>query len=87
MNPQNKKCPSCGSCGIPMLHASDFGGGSSDSEFCSFCSDDNGDLVARFEDVVEFYKNEFIKRRGIHPNSAFKLATEMVRTLPNWASK
>lgn len=79
-----EKCPHCGSCGMPMTQVSERGGGNPEAEYCVHCSNDEGNLVLGFEDIVTYYTNDFIKRRGLNPEIARRLAGETVSKLPAW---
>ncbi len=81
-----QKCPSCGSCGMPMKKIEDFGGRSLENKYCVHCSDDEGNLTATFEGIVNYYTDDFIKQRGLDVDQARKLAEESVSKMSAWSS-
>ncbi|MCG8525026.1 MAG: hypothetical protein MI748_01510 [Opitutales bacterium] len=68
-----------------MEKASDFGGNKVDNAYCVFCSDENGNLSVSFEDVVNFYTKDFVKRRGLDSTRAKQIASETVARFPAWS--
>ena len=80
----SEKCPSCGSCGMPMQSVDDLGSKNPESRYCTHCTDADGNLTATYETVVSYYADDYKKRRGIDDAQAKKLAEAFVSQLPAW---
>ena len=83
MNVMNK-CPSCGSCGMPMESPDDFGGKNPKNQYCTHCTDAEGKLTATYEGIVDYYTDDYIERRGLDAQQARKLAEAFVAKQPAW---
>lgn len=83
----SEKCISCGSCGMPMIEASDFSGGDVTHKLCSWCGDDSDRLKVTFDEVVEECAGEFVKKQGLDEAAAKKMARQYIASLPAWKGK
>ena len=50
----------CGSCGMPLKSAEDFGGGKLDNDYCVYCTNTDGNLKSR-DQIFEGMKNFIMK--------------------------
>lgn len=78
-----KTCPTCYSCGMPMKTAADFAVGDQTKPFCSHCSDEKGNLKP-YEEILSGTANYLSHAQGIDQAAAYKVANEMLKSLPAW---
>ena len=83
----SEKCISCGSCGMPMIKASDFSGSDVTHKLCSWCGDDSDRLKVTFDEVVEECARDFITKQGMDETAAKKMAQRYIASLPVWKDK
>lgn len=81
MNEQH--CPSCGSCGFPMLKPSDFAGGNPASAYCSSCGDDAGNLKP-FGEVLQVNADYLVREQALDPGAAREMARALLIGMPAW---
>ncbi|MGZ3749194.1 MAG: zinc ribbon domain-containing protein [Pseudobdellovibrionaceae bacterium] len=79
----NQKCKSCSSCGMPMENQEDFALGNSKSEFCKYCTDENGQLLS-FEKILQANAGYFKESQGLADQAALKMATDLLKAQPAW---
>lgn len=75
----------CESCGMPMVEASDFGGGNTENKYCKYCTNETGELKdfeTKLKDTIHF----MISRMNVDPSVAEKLARETLAKMPAWAA-
>lgn len=76
----------CESCGMPMRHPAEFGGGKTDNLYCRHCTDETGRLKP-FDRFIEDLKNFIISRMGIHEEEAMETALANIAKMPAWKDK
>jgi hypothetical protein len=79
----DKKCDSCGSCGMPFEKADDHALADINNPYCAYCADDKGklrpyDVVLRSN--IEFY----IESQGLNKEAATQMAKEALAQMPAW---
>ncbi len=80
----SSQCISCGSCGMPLIKASDFSGGDVTHKLCAWCGDSEDHLKVTMEEVVEDCAQGFIEKQGLDGEAARKMALKYVTSLPAW---
>ncbi len=81
-----QKCESCGSCGMPMEKPEHHSLGNIESEYCCYCTNDQGHLLP-YDAILASNTNYYIESQGISKESAAEMARELLATLPAWKSK
>jgi uncharacterized Zn finger protein (UPF0148 family) len=81
-----KHCPSCGSCGFPMMRPDDFAGSNPGSAYCSTCGTDDGELKP-YREVVALNAEYLVRQQGIDPAAAHKLACDLLASMPAWQER
>ena len=76
-------CPSCGSCGFPMLNPSDFAGGNPTSAYCSSCGDDAGNRKP-FSEVLQVNADYLVREQALDPGAAREMARALLIGMPAW---
>lgn len=77
-------CPSCGSCGMPLVQDSDFSGGDRTHQLCAWCGDPQDRLKVTQEEVVAACARSFIEKQGLDQAAARTLAERYIAGLPVW---
>ncbi len=80
----SSQCISCGSCGMPLVMASDFSGGDVTHKLCAWCGDGEDHLKVTMLEVVEDCTKSFMEKQGIDEGTAQKMALQYVSSLPAW---
>jgi hypothetical protein len=78
-----KHCPSCGSCGFPMLNPEDFAGGVRDATFCSTCGTEAGKLKP-YDEVLALNAEYLVRHQGLDPAAASEMARALLASMPAW---
>lgn len=78
-----KHCPSCGSCGFPMLKPADFAGGTPDVAYCSTCGTDSGELKP-YGEVLALNAEYLVREQGLDPAAANQMARALLASMPAW---
>ncbi len=79
-----EKCKSCGSCGMAMEKPEDFAGGNLESLYCSYCADDEGQIIVTFDEVVASFAEDLVNNQGFDDQAALHTAIETIKVLPAW---
>ena len=79
----DKHCPSCGSCGFPMLNAEDFAGGKLGVGYCSTCGTESGDLKP-YAEVLALNADYLVRHQGLDPAAANEMAGALLASMPAW---
>ncbi|MBT3980545.1 MAG: hypothetical protein HOE90_04280 [Bacteriovoracaceae bacterium] len=77
------KCPSCGSCGMPMEKPEHFGGGEASNTHCVHCTNEQGVLLP-YEVILKGNAEYYQKEQGLDQEAALKYATDFLGSLPTW---
>jgi len=80
------KCPSCGSCGLPLEKPEDFALGDPRSVYCHYCVDPQGKLLP-YEQVLETNARYYIDSQGITPDAATRMAQALLAGMPAWKGR
>lgn len=75
----------CESCGMPMERISDFGGGNTENKYCTYCTDEKGELKdfhTKFNEMIGFV----VSRMNIDRSAAEKIVEENMAKMPAWKS-
>lgn len=83
----SEQCISCGSCGMPLIKASDFSGGVVTHKLCAWCGDATDHLKVTLNEVVDDCAKGFMEKQGIDGAVAKKMALQYVTSLPAWKGK
>jgi hypothetical protein len=78
-----KYCPSCGSCGFPMLGPEDFAGGKPGVAYCSTCGTDSGDLKP-YAEVLALNADYLVRQQGLDRFAANEMARALLASMPAW---
>lgn len=78
-----KKCKSCGSCGMPMEKNEDYALGDLNQEYCRYCTNKSGDLLP-FEKILKMNADYYVESQGVTVDAALKMATDLLRNQPAW---
>ena len=79
----NEKCPSCGSCGMPLEKPEQFGGGNPKNAYCIYCTNEKGELLD-YETILEGNVQFYMKEQGLDKEAARDLSVSYLSTLPAW---
>ena len=79
------KCPSCGSCGMPLEKPELHGGGNPANPYCVYCTDESGTLLP-YETVLEQNTNFYMDEQGLDKEAARTFSIKLLSTLPAWKS-
>lgn len=77
------KCQSCSSCGMPMENSEDYSLGNTESQYCRYCTDDKGQLLA-FDKILSANAGYFKQSQGLTEQAALKMATDLLKNQPAW---
>lgn len=80
----SNQCISCGSCGMPLVKASDFSGEDMTHKLCAWCGDSEDNLKVTMQEVVEDCAKGFVEKQGLDEDAARKMALKYVVSLPVW---
>lgn len=83
-NPAN--CPSCGSCGFPMLEPADFAGGRPGALYCNSCGDAKGRLKP-WDDVLRVNTDYYVREQGLDRAAAREMARALLAGMPAWKNR
>ena len=81
-----KTCPSCYSCGMPLVNASDYALGDTNQQYCSHCTDSQGQLKP-YEVVLNDTAHYLAHSQGLAMDAALGIAKEMIEKLPAWRDR
>lgn len=73
----------CESCGMPMVHAEDFGGQKMDNKYCVHCTDEQGKLKP-FDQKLADMTGFIMKTSDLNKEKAEKMAKETMSKMPAW---
>jgi hypothetical protein len=76
----------CESCGFPLKEKKDFGGKDSDSKYCVWCCDPEGNLLS-YKEVLTIWKNYLVKTTGMSEEKAIDTAKDGMSKMPAWINK
>ncbi len=79
----NNKCKSCSSCGMPLENQEDFSLGNVHSDYCKYCTNENGQLLP-FEQILLANANYFKESQGLTEQAANKMAHDLLKSQPAW---
>jgi Putative zinc ribbon domain len=79
----DKRCPSCGSCGFPMLSPEDFAGGMPGVAYCSTCGTEAGELKP-YDEVLALNAEYLVRHQGLDPAAAGEMARALLASMPAW---
>jgi hypothetical protein len=80
------KCPSCGSCGMPLEKPEDFALGDVTRAYCRYCTDARGELLP-YEQVLETNARYYVQSQGITSDAATRLAQALLADMPAWRGR
>lgn len=78
-----KKCASCGSCGMPLERPEDHALGDVSHPYCRYCTDTVGKLLP-YEHVLRTNADYFVESQGVTPDAATRMARELLGGMPAW---
>lgn len=81
-----EKCTSCGSCGMPLETPADHALGDVTSEYCRFCTDEQGRLLP-YERVLAITAEHLVTSQGITAEAAQHLAEGLLADMPAWRKR
>lgn len=81
-----KTCPSCHSCGMPLINVSDFALGDVNQQFCFHCTDSQGQLKP-YDEVLRLVADYLVHSQGLAMPAAMGIAKEMMSKLPAWRNR
>ena len=81
-----KTCPSCYSCGMPLVNVSDFALGDVNQQYCSHCTDDQG-LLKSYDVVLSDTAKYLAHSQGLPMVAAMGIAKQMIDELPAWRDR
>lgn len=76
-------CPSCGSCGFPMLAPEDFAGNNPNAAYCSTCADPSGTLKP-FDEVLNLNADYLAREQRLDRSAAIAMARALLLASPVW---
>jgi len=78
-----EKCPSCGSCGMPLDRPDDHACGDVRIPFCRYCTDAAGELRP-YDEILRMNADHFVRSQGVHETAAQRMAAELLAGMPAW---
>lgn len=82
----DKKCDSCGSCGMPFEKMEDHALADINNPYCTFCADDKGRLLP-YDDVLKSNVKFYIESQGLNKDAATQMAKEVLADMPAWKGR
>lgn len=82
----SEKCPSCGSCGMPMDNPELFGARNESNPYCKYCTNEGGELLP-YETILEQNTDFYMEEQGIAREAAKEFSVKFLSTLPAWKAK
>lgn len=79
----SEKCPSCGSCGMPMDKPELFGAQNERNPYCKYCTDEAGELLS-YETILEQNTQFYMSEQGLDKEAARAFSEKFLSTLPAW---
>jgi hypothetical protein len=76
----------CQSCGMPMRTTQEFGGGNPENLYCTYCTDDSGNLKS-YEEVFGGMVAFTMQNGGVTQSEAEKMAKEGMAKQPAWRDR
>lgn len=73
----------CIACGMPMKEVSDFAGGDTSKDYCTYCARPDGSMQS-FEEKKASMISFIIKTQGFDYKAAAKIAESNMKRLPAW---
>ena len=80
------KCPSCGSCGMPLEKPEGLALGDVTRAYCRYCTDARGELLP-YEQVLETNARYYVQSQGITSDAATRLAQALLADMPAWRGR
>ncbi len=78
-----QKCKTCNSCGMPLKALNDYALSSPNSEYCVYCTREDGSLKP-YQEIVEGMTQYLIASQGIDKTVASTIAHQSLSRLPAW---
>lgn len=77
------KCQSCASCGMPMENNEDFALSDPKSNYCSYCTDQQGQLLP-WDQILKNNASYLKESQGLTDPAAQKMALDLLKSQPAW---
>ena len=77
----SEKCPSCGSCGMPMEKPEQFGANDTSNAYCVHCTNDKGELFD-YDTILKGNIQFYMEDQGLDEAAAKEYSIKYLSTLP-----